>query len=145
MEEIAVLPGSGDHRRRGDLGNVELGYFLHVGRLMRGWLEAASGGGEDGLAETLEGWRSEAQTLHLTYGLTLLARAHLRSGRWQEGLAAVNEALAWTGAHDQGYLRPSWRGSTESLSCWEGTGKRRWNSSEGRWLPPAPGGPAGSS
>ncbi len=84
----------------------ELGYFLHVGRLMRGWLEAASGGGEDGLAETLEGWRLEAQTLHLTYGLTLLARAHLRSGRWQEGLAAVNEALAWTGAHDQGYLGP---------------------------------------
>lgn len=85
----------------------QLGYFLRVGRLLRGWLDCLSGGKDVSVLEaTLDGWRFESQTLHLTYGLTLLARAHLRRGDWEAGEAAVEEALRWTAAHDQRYLEP---------------------------------------
>jgi DNA-binding SARP family transcriptional activator len=84
----------------------QLGYFLRVGDLMQGWLDAVSGDGEGGLARTLEGWHLETQTLHLTYGMTLLARAHLRKGDWESGVSVAAGAMRWSEVHDQGYLEP---------------------------------------
>lgn len=85
----------------------QLGYFLRVGRLMSGWLDFISGDKDLRLLRaTLDGWRFESQTLHLTYGLTLLTRAHLRRGEWEAGEAAAAEGLRWTAAHDQRYLEP---------------------------------------
>ncbi|HEX2179017.1 MAG TPA: AAA family ATPase [Actinomycetota bacterium] len=85
----------------------QLGYFVRVGRLMSGWLDCLSDDNDlRVLKATLDGWRFESQTLHLTYGLTLLTRAHVRRSEWEAGEAAVAEALRWTAAHDQRYLEP---------------------------------------
>ena len=73
---------------------------------MQGWLDAVSGDGEGSLARTLEGWHLETQTLHLTYGMTLLARTHLREGNWESGVAVAAGAMRWSEVHDQRYLEP---------------------------------------
>jgi DNA-binding SARP family transcriptional activator len=86
-----------------------LGYFSRVGDLMRGWLDVVAKGDAAGLAGTLEGWGTESQTLHLTYGMVLLTRALLRSGDREAGAAVASEALRWTEIHDQRYLEPEIR------------------------------------
>lgn len=58
------------------------------------------------LAQAVAGMRGEHQTLHLTHGLGLLARAHLVAGDCDRGLDAVNEALDWGASHDQRYTEP---------------------------------------
>jgi DNA-binding SARP family transcriptional activator/energy-coupling factor transporter ATP-binding protein EcfA2 len=83
-----------------------LGYFSRVGDLMRGWLDVVAHGDAAGLAGTLEGWGTESQTLHLTYGMVLLMRALLRNGEAEAGAAVAAEALRWTEIHDQRYLEP---------------------------------------
>jgi len=84
-----------------------LGYFQRVGLLMRSWLGAVSGDeSEEQLKGVLDGWRFESQTLHFTYGLTLLARLQVRRGDAAAGRASVAEAIQWTAEHDQGYLGP---------------------------------------
>ena len=85
-----------------------IGSFVAIGRVLRAWvdLQAAPGGDDRPLAEAVDGLRAADQSLHLTYGLTLLARAHLRAGRPAAARAVVAEARAWSGAHDQRYLDP---------------------------------------
>ena len=85
-----------------------IGSFVAVGRVLRAWLDLQDDPGREGgrLAEAVDRLRAEDQTLHLTYGLTLLARAHARAGRVAAARDVVAEALAWTRAHDQLYLEP---------------------------------------
>lgn len=86
-----------------------LDYFARVGGLMRGWLEVATYDRLSGLSAALEGWNLESQTLHLSYGMTLLARALLRRGDREAGAAVVEDALRWTEMHHQRYLEPELR------------------------------------
>lgn len=44
------------------------------------------------------------QQLHMTLGLSLLARGYLRAGDAGRGRLAVADALAWTESHGQAYL-----------------------------------------
>ncbi len=86
-----------------------IGSFVAVGRVLRAWLDlqAEPAGDARPLAEAVDHLRAPDQTLHLTYGLNLLARAHLRAGRTDAARKAVAEARAWTRDHDQRYLEPA--------------------------------------
>jgi DNA-binding SARP family transcriptional activator len=85
-----------------------IGSFVAVGRMLRAQVDLAADPDGDGraLAEAVDGLRATDQSLHLTYGLTLLARAHLRAGRLGAARDVLAEAEAWTRAHDQHYLDP---------------------------------------
>jgi hypothetical protein len=85
-----------------------IGSFVAVGRMLRAQVDLAADPDGDGraLAEAVDGLRATDQSLHLTYGLTLLARAHLRAGRLGAARDVLAEAQAWTRAHDQHYLDP---------------------------------------
>ena len=85
-----------------------LGFFATQPPLMAGWLAVLQGRGEgvdqieDGVARS----RVEGHSLHRTFGLALLAAAHLRFGDPAAGLLAVDEGLAWTDERDQRYHGP---------------------------------------
>ncbi len=83
----------------------EFAYFLSLDRLLRAWveLERGDGTGLRAIQRAVDGWRNATQSLHFTYGLTLLARAYARYGRPEAGRAVVHEALAWGVRHDQHY------------------------------------------
>jgi DNA-binding SARP family transcriptional activator len=85
-----------------------IGSFVGIGRVLRAWVDVQADPQGDGapLVAAVDGLRVVDQTLHLTYGLTLLARAHLRAGRRAEAGAVVAEAQSWSAAHDQRYLDP---------------------------------------
>ena len=85
-----------------------IGSFVAIGRVLRAWVDVQADPQDDGapLAAAVDGLRVVDQTLHLTYGLTLLARAHLAAGRRAEARAVVAEARSWSAAHDQRYLDP---------------------------------------
>jgi hypothetical protein len=54
--------------------------------------------------------RTDGETLHLTYTLLLLARAHAMAGECDQGRAATREGLSWSHNHDQRYLEAElWR------------------------------------
>lgn len=97
-----------------------MSYFMTADRLMRAWLELRLGSPE-ALGELLgavEQFRAEGETLHLSYGLTLVTRAHLEAGRVSEGREAAAEGILWSREHDQGYLEAElWRLDGELLSA----------------------------
>lgn len=87
----------------------EFAYYLSVDRLLRAWVELERGD-VDGLRSieaAVDGWRATTQCLHLTYGLTLLARAHAKHGDHEIGRAVVREGLDWDSVHDQRYADPA--------------------------------------
>lgn len=72
-------------------------FRLVQARIMRGWAWAASGGGEDGVAELrggLEAYESTGAFVEWPHYLGMLADALLRTGRPGEALDQVAEALA---------------------------------------------------
>jgi predicted ATPase len=74
-----------------------LGLWLADGKVFRGWALAKEGRQEEGRAELLKALAECQATrtrMHRPYHLSLLAEALHRSGRSEEGLQAVDEALA---------------------------------------------------
>lgn len=102
VDAAAALVGRSDEvfRRYG-----EFAYFLSLDHLLTAWvgLEQGDENGLRAIEDAVGAWRSATQSLHFSYGLTLLARAHARYGRPEAGRAAVREALAWGVAHGQRY------------------------------------------
>ena len=73
-----------------------LDYFTAIARPLRGWLDVLDGrpDGVAAIAAAVDGWRVEAHA-HLTYGLLLLARSHLRTGDIGAGRQAVCDGIDW--------------------------------------------------
>jgi predicted ATPase len=77
-------------------------FFLAQGTILRGWALAEQGQDAEGVAEMGQGLAAHEATgalLIRPYWLALLARAHGRSGRAEDGLRMLEEASALT--HDQ--------------------------------------------
>ena len=78
---------------------TEQGFTRELARAthMRGWALAASGHGEEGIAQlhqSLAWYRASGVTADLSYVLALLAEASTQAGQTSEGLEALAEALA---------------------------------------------------
>ena len=74
-----------------------------IAQVLRGWARAALGETSDGIDELrdgIEAYRATGARMDLPYHLGLLADAALRAGRFGEGLAAIDEALAESGDRD---------------------------------------------
>ncbi len=72
-------------------------YWLAYGMVERGWALADQGSLEEGIAQLQEGlaaFRSIRTELGLSGFLAMLAESYGKAGRWEDGLAALNEALA---------------------------------------------------
>ena len=84
---------------------MHIGYFEPLARSLQGWRDVLDGdfGAIEAMREVTEFWRRE-QPLHLTFGLSLLARAYLRAGDPEAGRAVVADALRWTENTGQAYL-----------------------------------------
>jgi len=76
---------------------------LALGTIMRGWVLAEQGRGEEGIAQMRQGlatWRAAGSVVDRGYHLSLLAEAYGKVGQATEGLHVLAEAL--TAAHDSG-------------------------------------------
>jgi hypothetical protein len=84
---------------------MRIGYFEAVARMLGGWRDVLDGdvGGIRAMREVTASWHKEQQ-LHMTLGLSLLARGCLRVGDAAGGRRAVADALAWTRSTGQAYL-----------------------------------------
>jgi DNA-binding winged helix-turn-helix (wHTH) protein/predicted ATPase len=72
-------------------------------QILRGWSRAAQGRtavGVDELRDGITAYRATGARMDLPYYLGLLADACLRAGRFDDGLAAIDEALAESGGRD---------------------------------------------
>jgi DNA-binding winged helix-turn-helix (wHTH) protein/predicted ATPase len=80
--------------------------FAHqvaIAQVLWGWSRATMGGTAEGLDELragIEAYRATGARMDLPYFLGLLADALLRAGRIDEGMAAIDEALAESGDRD---------------------------------------------
>jgi DNA-binding SARP family transcriptional activator/class 3 adenylate cyclase len=83
------------------LADDGLGWVVEAEILYRAWLAFVDG--EVGAVKGLEAAVDRVTRLHLTHGLTLLARAHKHAGSLDGALAAVHDGLAWEEEHDQHY------------------------------------------
>jgi DNA-binding SARP family transcriptional activator/tetratricopeptide (TPR) repeat protein len=94
------------HTAEALFARTELRFMMSLGRLLRGWLDVLDGrpSAFERLGAAVEEWRVKDQTLHLSHGLVLLARASLLSGDLETGHAAVQDGIAWGTAHQQHYL-----------------------------------------
>jgi DNA-binding SARP family transcriptional activator len=87
-------------------------YLMIVGEALRGWLDVCDGSPEgiDKIVRSVARSRTDGETLHLTYTLLLLARAHAMAGECRQGRAATREGLSWSDSHNQRYLEAElWR------------------------------------
>jgi hypothetical protein len=86
---------------------MHIGYFAMVAQLLGGWRDVCAGDlrGVATLRDATDRMRPE-QPLHLTLGLSLLARAHHAGGDPAAGRGAVAEAVAMTARSGQRYLLP---------------------------------------
>ena len=84
---------------------MRIGYFETLARLLGGWRDVLNGelAGVDAMQEATRAWKQDQQ-LHLTLGLSLLARGHLRAGDVGSGRAAVTDALHRSERTGQAYL-----------------------------------------
>lgn len=103
---IACEIGDRDWFRRdvtegAELADEGLGWVVEAEVLYRAWLAFLDG--EAGAMTALEAAVGRMTRLHLTHGLSLLARAHARSGSIGRALTAVRDGLAWEEGHDQHY------------------------------------------
>ncbi|MDN5913868.1 MAG: AAA family ATPase [Pseudonocardia sp.] len=107
----ALSPETGDDLRRAVAAleavtsPMQIGYFDALATMLGGWRDVLDGdlGGVAVIREVTDVLRHE-QPLHLTLGLSLSARGHLRAGDVPAGRAAVAEALAFAGRTGQRYL-----------------------------------------
>ncbi len=84
-----------------------LGFLQPMGAVLRGWMLAAQGRHDEGIArirEGLETYRQGGSSLYQPHACALLARACLQAGRLDEGRAAVSEALGLAERIGQHYL-----------------------------------------
>jgi len=91
-------------------------YLMIVGEALRGWLDVCEGspGGIEKIVRSVARSRTGGETLHLTYTLLLLARAHAMAGDCHQGRAATREGLSWSDRHHQRYLDAElWRADGE--------------------------------
>jgi DNA-binding winged helix-turn-helix (wHTH) protein/predicted ATPase len=112
LEQAAIL-----HQLRGDAAVVEdhaatalelarsQGFALRVAiaQILRGWARTAQGRtavGVEELRDGIEAYRATGTRMDLPYLLGLLADAHLRAGEVDDGLAAIDDAIAETGGRD---------------------------------------------
>jgi predicted ATPase len=78
-------------------------HHVAIAQILWGWSRAAMGGTAEGLDELragIEAYRATGARMDLPYFLGLLADALLRAGRIDEGMAAIDEALAESGDRD---------------------------------------------
>jgi predicted ATPase len=84
---------------------MHIGYFAMVAQLLGGWRDVHAGDlrGLTTLRRATDQMR-QVQPLHLTLGLSLLARGHHQAGDPAPGRAVIAEALALTAHSGQRYL-----------------------------------------
>jgi predicted ATPase len=71
--------------------------WLPYGMILRGWVLTTYGEGAEGIAQLRQGLVAHLDTrtgLHRPYFLSLLAEAHGKVGKPEEGLTVIDEALA---------------------------------------------------
>jgi predicted ATPase/DNA-binding winged helix-turn-helix (wHTH) protein/class 3 adenylate cyclase len=78
---------------------TEQGFTLYLawGTILRGWAAAEQGQATEGIAQMrqgMEAWRATGAEIMRPYFLTLLAEAYGKTGRSEEGLRALDEAIA---------------------------------------------------
>ena len=74
---------------------------------LRGWAMAEQGRNEEGIAQMQEGlaaFRATGAGIGRPYHLCLLAEAYMETGRLDDGLSALTEALAAADEHEDPYL-----------------------------------------
>ena len=85
-----------------------LQYFMDLSRLLAAWV-AHERGEPDAhvvMEEVLATWRREAQYIHLTYGLSLVARIRLERREFEPAREALREAFDRTAACNLRYVEP---------------------------------------
>ncbi len=84
---------------------MRIGYFETLARLLGGWRDVLNGelAGVDAMQAATRAWKQEQQ-LHLTLGLSLLARGHLRAGDLASGRAVITDAVRRSERTGQAYL-----------------------------------------
>lgn len=84
---------------------MNIGYFGAVAKMLAGWRDVLDGDlrGVATIRAVTDVLRRE-QPLHLTFGLSLLARGRFRAGDVAAGRATITDALAWTTRTGQHYL-----------------------------------------
>lgn len=97
-------------------------YLSVVIEALKGWVDLQSGddGGVNRIAKAVESSRNAGETLHLTYLLLLLSRAHERLGDVARARAAVAEGLSMTTARGQLYLHSELQRMEGDLALAEG-------------------------
>jgi class 3 adenylate cyclase/predicted ATPase len=74
------------------------------GRILQGWVLAARGQVEDGIAQMGQGlaaWQATGAELLLPYHLSLLAETHGRTGQAEEGFSVLTKALSLVERHEE--------------------------------------------
>lgn len=82
----------------------EFDHYVDVGRLWQGWVRAAQGAAEAGIAQLSQGlqaWRAVVTEASLPHVLTLLAEAYGHGGYLPQGLSTLEEALGLVQKHAQ--------------------------------------------
>jgi DNA-binding SARP family transcriptional activator/tetratricopeptide (TPR) repeat protein len=108
LARLGELLGDADRLGR----RLPMRYLMIVGEALRGWLDVVEGSpaGIETIEASVAHSRVEGETLHLSYCLLLLARAHAILGDHDSGRAAAREGLSWTDRTDQRYLEAElWR------------------------------------
>lgn len=88
------------------LGEEGVSFAVRAGNLYQAWLDFVDGDATaiSALEDAVGGLRADwSSTLHLTHGLSLPGRAHVRLGSFDRGLDVVHEGLAWEEDRDQHY------------------------------------------
>jgi predicted ATPase len=91
--------------------STEQGFLAWIGHgmILRGWALCTRGQAEQGIAQMQQGLAAErgaGANLHRTHYLALLAEAYGASGRHEEGLATIDDAIAIAAKTGEGYSEP---------------------------------------
>ena len=83
-----------------------MGSFTTIGPLFPAWLEIERGepNAVERFRDKVDALHGNDQTLHLTHGMAMLARAHLRRGEVADGRTAVAEGVEWGRRRGQRYF-----------------------------------------
>ena len=79
-------------------------YWLAGGRVLQGWVLAARGQVEEGIAQMCQGlaaWQVTGAEIILPYHMSLLAETHGSRGQAAEGLSVLTEALSLAERHEE--------------------------------------------
>ncbi len=91
--------------------STEQGFLAWIGHgmILRGWTLCMRGQAGEGIAQMQQGLaaeRSAGANLHRTHYLALLAEAYGASGRHEEGLTTIDDAIAIAEKTGEGYSEP---------------------------------------